>query len=323
MIDHLKKIIGCIVTLFLIVVLIYRLGVLVRPVNTDIAFDAIDTFHNMPEDSLEVIGYGSSHMWRGMSPMEMYKKYGIGAYNYGCNWQHMNTTALFLKESLLTQSPKVVLIETYHVNKILKDVDMDGEIYYTRGLMSFEGKQQYLRQCFGDNMERYLSYYMPLCAFHDNWIDLQEENFLESSGNKDFYSSMGFVYMDAVLPIEIPDQSTVRQRDLSTDALAILDEIVSICHNKDIDIIFYTAPWEGKYAYSEAMKKYAEENDSVYFNLFEYIDEIGINGQTDFADEGHLNTSGSEKVAAFLGEYIVNNYDVTDMRTIDGNIWEQ
>ena len=96
---------SCIITLVLTVGIIYKLGELVRPINTDIALNAINTFHDMPEETIEVIGYGSSHMWRGMDPLEMYEKYGIGAYNYGCNWQRINTTELFLKDSLLTQSP--------------------------------------------------------------------------------------------------------------------------------------------------------------------------------------------------------------------------
>jgi hypothetical protein len=71
------------------------------------------------------------------------------------------------------------------------------------------------------------------------------------------------------------------------------------------------------------MKQYAQDNGCVYFNLFEYIDETGIDGETDFSDTGHLNDSGAAKVADFLGEYIINNYDVTDMRTVEGNLWEQ
>ena len=48
-------------------------------------------------------------------------------------------------------------------------------------------------------------------------------------------------------------------------------------------------------------KKYAQENGCVYFNLFEYMDELGIDCETDFGDEGHLNNSGAVKVADFLG----------------------
>lgn len=94
------------------------LSVLVRPVNTDNAFNAIETFHQQPEQSIDVIGFGSSHMFREFVPMELYTQYGIGAYNYGCNWQRINTTALFIKDALKTQSPDLILIETYQVNLV-------------------------------------------------------------------------------------------------------------------------------------------------------------------------------------------------------------
>ena len=47
------------------------------------------------------------------------------------------------------------------------------------------------------------------------------------------------------------------------------------------------------------------------FKLFEYMDEMNINPETDFQDEGHLNESGSGKLAAFLAEYILDNYNIT------------
>ncbi len=314
---------SCIITLVLTVGIIYKLGELVRPINTDIALNAINTFHDMPEETIEVIGYGSSHMWRGMDPLEMYEKYGIGAYNYGCNWQRINTTELFLKDSLLTQSPKVVLIETYLVNSVLQDTNITGEIYYTRGISEFEGKKEYLKQCFGDDKERYLSYYMPLCAFHDNWVNLVAGNFSESADNTDFYATMGFFSKSGITPVTIGDPSTFVQKELSDAAIEVLDEMVDICNQNDAKIIFYTAPYAGNYEYGDAMQNYAASNGCVYLNLFEYMDELEIDCETDFDDPTHLNDSGSAKVADFLGSYIVNHYDVTDIRTIKENIWEK
>ena len=46
-------------------------------------FKAIKTFHELPENSIDVIAYGSSHTWKGLNTMKMYEDYGIGAYNYG------------------------------------------------------------------------------------------------------------------------------------------------------------------------------------------------------------------------------------------------
>ena len=57
--------------------------------------------------------------------------------------------------------------------------------------------------------------------------------------------------------------------------------------------------------------------------MFEKIDEIGINPNTDFYDKGHLNDTGTIKVSNYLGKYIVEQYNLTDMRKIKNNIWQK
>lgn len=71
------------------------------------------------------------------------------------------------------------------------------------------------------------------------------------------------------------------------------------------------------------MEKYAEDHGCAYINLFEKMDEIGIDCSTDFCDKNHMTNSGAMKVADYLGRYIVENYDVTDMREVKGNLWER
>lgn len=313
----------CILAFALAAGIIYELGIIVRPSYMDPDFDTIDTFHNMPENTLEVIGYGCSRIWTGLDVMEMYRKYGIGAYNYGAHWQNFNTTELFFKDSLRTQLPKVVLIETSNIDQLLQDVNINGEIYYTRGIAEFEGKREYLRQCFGNDIKRYLSYYVPLYAFHGNWVNLEEKSFRKNAGDRNFYATMGQYIRPEVTPVTIPDPSAFEQAELSEAVISILDEIVNICDEKNIEIIFFTTPWQTSYAYSDAIKAYTEEKGCVYFNLFEYMDRVGIDCETDFADLGHLNDRGAVKVADFLGEYIAGHYDVTDWRAVEGNIWAQ
>lgn len=302
----------------------HKLGFIVRPVRTDSSIAAVNAFHSLPEDSVEVIGYGSSRMWRGMNPMEMYNKYGIGAYNYGGNWQLLNTTLLYIKDSLRTQNPKVALIELGAVGSYKLDDNIDGEIYITTAIDGFDGKTQYLRECFGNDKERYLSYYMPLCAFHDNWIELSEESFDENfTARYDLASTLGFAEGDVITPIDITDYKKVSQEEIDARSIEILNEMVDVCRENDIEIIFYLAPAQKELHYTEAINRYAVEKGCAYLDLSQYIDEIGLEGSVDFADEDHLNTKGATKVADFLGKYIVDNYDVTDYRKSEDNIWKQ
>lgn len=321
--NNIKKLISSIIVIVILAISIQYTGKLLNPDYTDSAMNAVKAFHSLPEDSVEVIAYGSSHAWKGLDPMEMYKQYGIAAYNYACNWQHINTTCLFLEDSLRTQSPKVVLIETFRVNEVLTDTDMNGEIYYTKPISSFEGKRKYLKQCFGNDIERYISYYVPLVMFHENWNNIDRENFSKGRSKEMYLQNMGYEAKDTVIPANISNDTTFTQKELSEDSITTLDQIVKVCHENNIDIIFYTIPYQGEYCYSDAMKVYAEENNCTYLNLFENIDEVGIDGTTDFQDETHLNDSGAKKVAAYLGYYIKNNYIVTDLRQEKNNIWEK
>ena len=318
----LQRTIGCLLPLFLIAAAVLYLGVLLRPTGTDDAINAIHTFHRIPPNTLEVICYGSSRMWRGLDPREMYEAYGVGAYNYGCNWQHITTTKLFIDDSLRTQKPKVALIETYFVNEVKRNVDIDGEIYYTRAIPDSDEKRRYLKLCFGNDPEKYLSYFIPFCAFHDNWVNLTRDSFLRSSDTTNFLATMGFKSREDSMPVELPDAGEFQEDAFGTDAVAVLKQIVELCHANGTEIIFYTSPWSGGYSYGKAMRQFASENDCVYFNLFEYIDELGLDGATDFADSVHLNDSGAKKVADFFGSYIAEHYAVTDMRAVEGNFWE-
>lgn len=319
----LKRVAGCLVIVLGVLMLSEYAGRVLNPEYTDGAMDTIRAFHELPPDSVEVIVYGSSIAWSGLDPLEMYQKYGIGAYNYGCNWQHLNTTLLFLQDSLRTQSPKVALVETFKVGEILEDSDLNGEIYYSKAISDFKGKRDYLRQCFGSDAGRYLSYYMPLSVFHENWSGVGRENFLPD-GAEDCLGRMGYAGgSDDAVQVTIGDYRTFPQKELSRESIEVLDAMVRLCRENDVQLIFYTAPHEGECDNIDAMRAYAEENGCTYLNLFEKAEETGIDGSTDFSDWAHLNGSGARKTADYLGAYIAEHCDVTDMRNMPGNLWEK
>ena len=45
-----------------------------------------------------------------------------------------------------------------------------------------------------------------------------------------------------------------------------------------------------------------------------------INYETDFRDESHLNYSGAKKATSYMGQYLMENYDLPDKRGTD-NSW--
>ena len=306
-----KRLLCCLLTIALTFLLIQRTGLILDPEWSQDGLDVIDAFDSLEDNSLDVIVYGSSHAWKGCDTRVMCDDYGIKAYNYACNWQAINTIKLFLEDSFRTQTPKVVCIEVGLVDSLEQNVDLDGQIYYTRSMSDFDGKRQYLKQCFGNDPERYISYYMPLYMFHDNWININYESWL-FRGPERWINTKGYCadYSDTVREYELPDPTVFPQKELRADCINVLQDIVDLCHSKGVEVIFYTAPCICEYNYHDFMLQFALDNDCTYLDLYYYYDDLSLDGKTDFQDSDHLNGSGARKVAAFLAEYVIANYDV-------------
>ena len=298
-------------TLFLLALFIQGTGKLLNPYGTDDAMNAVKAFHSLPEQSLDVCIFGSSIAWKGVDAGKMQKKFGFSAYNYGCNWQRINTTALFISDALRTQTPKVICVDSYHVADVLENSELNGEIYYTKAIPDSENKKAYLRQCFGKNPERWLCYYVPLVMFHPNWKSLGKENFHDNYSVSYFQKTRGYNKSKHVYKNKLNDYHSFGQSQLPDASLQILDSIMDMCREKNVEVVFYTTPFGGsEYPYYDAMEKYAEENGCTYLNGFALAEEIGLDPKTDFQDKDHLNKNGAGKMADYLGSYIKDHFTV-------------
>ena len=302
-----KHAVEIILTAVLTVFLALKVGVLLDPEWSGDGFDVVNAFHSLEDNSLDVIVYGSSHAWKGCDTRVMREKYNLAAYNYGCNWQAINTSLLFLEDSLRTQSPKVVCVETYHVNFVIQDVQLDGQIYYTKAISDFPGKREFLKKVFGKHVGRYVTYVFPLMMFHENWKNMYSENW-RNPGYERFVTSTGFCESGFGQPYKKESFKTFGKAPINEEAIEILNRIVKVCAEKDIKLIFFTCPFIGENYYSCALEEYAKKNGCMYVDLFQHMDEMQFDPETDMNDGAHLCNSGAAKVADYLGGFILQNY---------------
>lgn len=300
-----KKVLQFFIFIFILYMIINKIGWKLRPDGTDYSIRQIQALHAYPDNTFEILVYGSSHSWTAFDSVRFQKEFGLNTYNYSDNWQKLNTTYLFIRDSLKKQSPKVIFIETYHIDSTMKDVDMNGEIYYTRAIPWSLEKLEYIRYCFQDEHIRYLTYLFPILLFHDNINNIAINN--PTLDIDYFKSSNGYLENNNDSPILI-NYSKGNQSDLPKDSLEILYDIVLLCKTRGIMPIFYTVPYAtDTYEYSDALTKFAKENDCYYINLFDEMDEVGIETNSDFANEGHLNINGAKKITDYLGNYLINH----------------
>lgn len=281
-----------------------------RPINTDTTVNSVNSFDAFSENSLDLIVYGSSHAWCGIDTGMLYDEYGIEGYNYGCAWQHVNTTQLFLEDSLLSQKPKAVIFETDMLIEPLQDTEMCGEIYYSKKVGSTKAKQNYLKQCFGTKLSRYIGYFLPALVFHENWKELSAESFMENSNEYDFVKNRGYLGSSSEEAVKIEAYETFLQEDIPEDIFMILNEMVQRCKALGIEVILCSIPFEGEYKYGEAVKAYAEKQGLTYLNYFEKMDILELDRDRDFRNAEHVNDSGARKITADLGAYLTEKYDL-------------
>ncbi len=322
--DRLRKTLSVLAAAVLTVLCLEYTGVLIEPGNELKCRANIRAFHQIPENSCELMIYGSSHSWRGIDTLQLYEEYGIGAYNYGTFYQNMNTTALFFYDSLRTQKPKAAIFELYKVNQLVEDVPTTSEIYYTREIPGFPAKWEYLRTAFGCHPLRYITYMVPVFLYRDNWRYFLINGFFANYKAESFAGTMGFSNSDELLdvcPTAVPDPAFVKQEPLSEKAEVLLDDIVRECRKNDIVPVFIVIPSSEEYTYADAVQAFADKNGVTFLNLYDYMEETGIDPEKDFGDETHLNQYGAKKLTAFLGEYLSEHCDFRDMRQVPDNLW--
>ena len=276
---------------------------------------------------MEVIIYGSSRAMRHIDVMEMYNQYGIGAFNYGSTWIHLNTCLVYLADSFKTQHPKVAVIETSLIGDPLPEKNQEGEILVTSALASSVEKFRFIRQCFGYDVMRYVTYCFPFILFHNNWTDINEDSF-HSPTEEYLKETMGFRDLDdgeeaTIQSITVPSYEKTEQWEIPAPDKELLDRMVSLCRKNGVEIVFYTSPVQEKYHYTNAMELYALRNSAHYIDGYRELEEIGIDPTADFMNKGHLNRNGAEKLGNYIGKYLYENFSLTDMRTITPNLWEE
>ena len=111
--------------------------------------------------------------------------------------------------------------------------------------------------------------------------------------------------------------------DLSEKSIDLLNKMLEDFKTTNTKVIFFVSPKNDGFSYSDAMKKYSNENNCDFINLFEYVDDMEIDSKKDFYDSGHLNYIGAKKEARYLSSYIKEKYELEDKRLTPDNLWEQ
>ena len=269
----------------------------------------IEGYSHLEKESLDVLFLGSSQMYFAVDAGKLTDEYGISSYDFGAGAQHLPTTLYYLDEALKTQTPKLVVLEVCGIFIKNSEVAESHLAWsYFPMPMSFKKFDSMYNSLNVGLIKSFEYSFVPLIRFHDKWKDthLNDIDFVLNTYKYTDLKARGHVAEDHVTKCTIEyyngDETT---KEIPEESKKAILDIAERCREKGIKLLLLKTPvsdWtKGD---SISVEQFALENNLEFIDLNENINEIGIDGDTDFYNKGHLNSSGAEKTTDYIAEIL-------------------
>ena len=321
---HITKII-----VFLIVLIILFVGVnyITRPIWFDWNnYNTTHAFYEEPDNTIETVFLGASITINGITPMELYEKQGICAYNLGTEQQPMLASYYWMEEAyrLHAGTLKTIVLDVSMLRRTPEAA------FYRKALdaMRFSKVKYHAVKDFAGNFKDMLSYLVPVFSYHDRWKTLTDIDFKELTyevpkytRGYNFITTRLLSTVDGYQEIELPEYglgSKEEQTTLNEESLLYFERMVAFCKEHNLKLLLMKTPVVTSWSVSdhnavgELAKKYGLS--FLDFNSATYREAIGFNGAIDSMDGNHMNYSGAHKLTQWLGKYLIQECNNTDVR---------
>ncbi len=316
-----RRILRFTVSAIVICLLLFLLQRLLMPkysVGTQDGAMIAEYYNDAPKHNLVIIG--DSEMYENISPLVLWENYGINCYIRGSAQQLIWQSYYLLEDTLRYETPEAVIINITS----MQYGEPQRESYNRMTLEGMRWSTSKVKAIFASMTEEesFWDYVFPLLRYHSRWNDLTEDDFrLMFSEEK--VSLNGYMMQVGVKPAEnVPEGRPLADYTFSDVSYQYLDKITKLCKEHDVELILMKSPSLYPYWYEEwdaQLKTYAAEHEIRYLNCVNN-DEIGLNFQTDTFDGGlHLNVAGAEIYSNFLGRWLQNEIEISDLRD-DGEL---
>lgn len=269
------------------------------------------------ENEFDVLLFGSSHVVNGVFPMELWEDYGIVSYNCGIHGSQLATTYWTMQQVLDYKTPKLIVIDVFGVHYEGK-YGLPEQLHeafdaFPMSVTKYKAVQDLFDDSSSEDFDSRWSYFFDFDVYHTRWEELEKEDFsYEVNLEKGAESRIR-----VAIPKEYPMCSVDEvMEETDTVGMEYLCKMIEDCQSRGIEVLLAHIPFPCEPEWQIAANSVHEI--AAKYDV-EYIDFVGMNNvveyTTDCYDSGsHLNPSGARKVTEYLGEYIVENYDIPDRR---------
>ena len=274
-------------------------------------------------DKIDVFFIGPSHIFFGINPMVIWNDTGISGYNLTTHQQPLWASKLLLQHAMSHQQPKLIVMDVImatNFSRPLLGTDQGTNMTHLAldpVPLSYQKIKGVLET---DSIIEKGEILLPQILSHSRLQQglLTWDDFHFFTGDRS-HPTKGYNYTDGVTvfdrPESVPDPDDVHE--LPDGLEEILVDFISFCQENDLPLLLIKTPVVGTEEFYQQVNyigKIAEEHDVPFIDFNHLYDEIGIDFSGDFADSGHLNVNGANKVSAYLADYMASHYGLTDHR---------
>lgn len=288
-----------------LVLILLRIQYVTRDKTTATMFD---NFKNLEENSVSVFFVGNSHSFCSINTDLLYDEYGIDSFMMSASGQTIAMDYYAIEEAIKHQNPKTIYLEMSYA---VFDWDVISD---EMSHMFFDGmpNDSIKREALADliDKEDRINFYIPLLQYHSRFDSLTQSDYAS-----DLTSPRGSFYSENVIPCwPIEYEKPEEIMEMPENVVYYMDKIIALCRENDIELILYTVPYNTSYegegldemqmnlSIFYGIEEYAAANNLEYHNLFEEVDEIGLDYSEDFMDSQHFNRYGQEKFTRYMVE---------------------
>jgi hypothetical protein len=279
-------------------------------------------FHEQAENTVDVLILGSSHAYGHFDTATLYDEYGIAASVSGTPAQTLMHSYYHLKDALLTQSPKLVILEGYKLYTEDNFFDDPGSaINSTYGLSPSVNKIDAISHAFREPSDYFLEFYQ----YHTRYKDVSVDDFYNEEKLK---NSKGSFYYFNQLSVTVQKELSGEANPIPDTAKKWYDKIIDYCNSRGINLMVVITPYrhandlddsffQRTMAVYRTAEKYTESKGVPFFNLAQpdiAQKSFGLDYAIDMTDNAHMNYTGTIKFTKYIGKYISNAYNLPDRR---------
>lgn len=264
----------------------------------------------------DVLFFGSSHVVNGIYPMELWRDYGITAYNLGGHGASIAASYWEMRLAVEQHKPKVAVLDVLFAGSdyTWMEIGLAHELFDPYPLSRL--KIQAVTDIFEEKGDR-MELLFPLDVYHNRWKDLDTEMVRRGlEGFTDLSPEKGAQTRVEVYPLDranlLPASDCMEG---SSAALGYVEKFVTYCLENGITpVLTYLPcqiPEEWQRACNAALRLGQQLGAEILDMQYLDIPDDSI----DWYDDGsHLNPSGALKTTACMGSFLQDRLGLGDHR---------